>query len=482
METTTNALSILIIEDNPGDQILLEENLKRTNLSIAGITHAGTMAEAFNLLKQHPYSLIFLDLFLPDSVGMESFLQLIKQYCTIPVVISSGLNDTQVALKAISFGAQDFLLKGDYTNTLLEKVVRYSIERKKNLEEIAQNNELLKASEESYRYLFDNNPAAILIWDLNNLEILEANESAIKLYGYSKEEFLQMAIQDIWPEKKSWSTGMISKKTLAENFKVTGIFEHTNKNNEVMSLDISSHKIVYKGKEVVLSLASNVTEKLQLEKKLAQEKAEKQYEITDAVITAQEKERYFLGEELHDNINQILATSKLYIECGTRNKTVKKDLILDSRTLIIKAMNEIRNLSQSLLPPSLGQVGLTDALNDMIENIKRVNDLKFITQWEQVQEHLLSEKLKLTVFRIVQEQLNNIFKHSQAKTVTISLLQNATQLELHIKDDGVGFKQENKRKGVGLQNIESRASLFYGKVTINSKPGKGCELSAVFNI
>ena len=179
MKTIKDPLSVLIIEDNPGDQLLLQEDLINTNLSIANIVTVGKLADAFSCLKEQTFSIIFLDLFLPDSSGMESFNQLINFNCKTPVVISSGLTDTQVALKAIASGAQDFLIKGEYSYALLEKVVRYSIERKKNLEVIKKNHQLLKASEESYRHLFDNNPAAILIWEMDTLNILEINLSAI---------------------------------------------------------------------------------------------------------------------------------------------------------------------------------------------------------------------------------------------------------------------------------------------------------------
>ena len=481
MKTIKDPLSVLIIEDNPGDQLLLQEDLINTNLSIANIVTVGKLADAFSCLKEQTFSIIFLDLFLPDSSGMESFNQLINFNCKTPVVISSGLTDTEVALKAISSGAQDFLIKGEYSYALLEKVVRYSIERKKNLEVIKKNHQLLKASEESYRHLFDNNPAAILIWEMDTLNILEINQSAIELYGYTKEEFLEIKVSDIWPEKQDYLPAT-DNDVLSDNYSVKGVFKNINKHREVMNIDITSHKIIYKGKEVALNLANNVTEKICLEEKLAEEKLKKQYEITDAVIAGQEKERYFLGIELHDNINQILATSRLYLECIASSDKIRKDLVEDSRGLVIKGMDEIRNLSQALLPPSLGQVGLTEALTDLIEKIQKANKTLFTTQWKNIEESLLSEKMKLTVFRIVQEQINNILKHANATTVLITISQSLNKLELNIVDDGVGFDTAQKRKGVGLRNIESRSSLFHGNVTINSEPGKGCKLNVIFPI
>ncbi len=141
MIQSKNSISILIIEDNPADQVLLSENLKCTQLIISEIKIAATLGEAITLLKQQNFSLIFLDFFLPDSNGMESYTELAKENSKIPVIILSGLSDTDLSLKAIALGAQDFLIKGDYTDQFLEKTVRYSIERKKNSILIEENNE-----------------------------------------------------------------------------------------------------------------------------------------------------------------------------------------------------------------------------------------------------------------------------------------------------------------------------------------------------
>jgi signal transduction histidine kinase len=245
--------------------------------------------------------------------------------------------------------------------------------------------------------------------------------------------------------------------------------------------------------EVRLSLLSNsvrplirtsvldITERVLLEKKLVEEKLKKQQEITDAVITAQERERSFLGEELHDNINQILATSKLYLDLAVASDGLRKDLMRDSRNFTMTAMEEIRKLSKSLLPPSLGEMSLQEALSELVDNIRQADKLHFIKEWKDIDESLLNDKLSLVIFRIVQEQLNNIFKHAKAKTVIIGLKQEAGSLQLKIKDDGTGFDTSEKRKGIGLKNIVSRADLFNGEVIINSKPGEGCELIVNFN-
>ena len=213
-----------------------------------------------------------------------------------------------------------------------------------------------------------------------------------------------------------------------------------------------------------------------------EERKIRQQQITDAVITGQEKERVEIGQELHDNINQILATTKLYLEFALAQKNFSNKLINESKILTEKAMMEIRKLSNSLLPPSLEEIGLLEALNDLIENIRSVNSLKIKTNWEYFSESILNKKLKLTIFRIVQEQLNNIIKHAHATQAKISIAQKDDQICLCIEDDGIGFDTTKRKNGVGIKNMISRSEVSNGKVTIQSKPGEGCKIIVFFTV
>jgi signal transduction histidine kinase len=105
-----------------------------------------------------------------------------------------------------------------------------------------------------------------------------------------------------------------------------------------------------------------------------------------------------------------------------------------------------------------------------------------ITEWNSFNENTSSDKLKLSIYRIVQEQLSNIFKHAKAKNAWLSLHQSPTMVELIIKDDGIGFELSAKPKGVGLQNINTRAEMHDGNMKLESEPGKGCVLTVQFPV
>lgn len=187
-----SAINILIIEDNPGDQLLLKESLTRTNLSISDIVVVETLAEATHLLHQQNFSLIFLDLFLPDSLGLSSFSALIKINGKIPVIIYSGLSDTKIALNAITLGAQDFLIKGEFTSTLLEKAVRYSIERKHNAD-------ALEDSNTRYNFLSKATHDMVWDWDLVTGVIFRNPEGWKKIF--KSNEATELGIREDWPSK-----------------------------------------------------------------------------------------------------------------------------------------------------------------------------------------------------------------------------------------------------------------------------------------
>ena len=223
----------------------------------------------------------------------------------------------------------------------------------------------------------------------------------------------------------------------------------------------------------------DVTEKREMEKKLLNQELNKQKLIAQAVVDAQEKERSLIGKELHDNINQILSTAKLYLEVARTDEKERDGLIDMSANSISNAINEIRTISRSLVPSSIGDLGLVESLQDLVESIKLTRKLHVEFFHYNDIDMLISEQQKLMLFRITQEQVNNVMKHSNAKNLVIELLSEDDTINMSISDDGDGFDldQVKHKKGVGLSNITSRAELFNGKVKIDTAPGKGCTLN-----
>ncbi|RYF87854.1 MAG: hypothetical protein EOO03_09735, partial [Chitinophagaceae bacterium] len=137
-------------------------------------------------------------------------------------------------------------------------------------------------------------------------------------------------------------------------------------------------------------------------------------------------------------------------------------------------------LSHSLIPPRLPESELSEALENVIK-ITTATGIAVYKEFVNIEKKMLSPKLQLTIYRIVQEQFANILKHARAQHIYLSITNQNNVVQMSIKDDGQGFDPRIKSKGVGLMNIRARASLFDSKVTIRSAVGKGCELKINFN-
>ncbi len=221
-------------------------------------------------------------------------------------------------------------------------------------------------------------------------------------------------------------------------------------------------------------------ERRRLELELLRQEWDRKKMLAQAAVDAQEKERADIGKELHDNISQMLTSTKLFLDI-LKSKT--DDELVDRSIKNINAIiQEVRSLSRSLVPSSIADLGLIASMLDLFENIRAASviDVEFYPDDEIDQ--LLSPNSKLTLYRIVQEQINNIIKHSGAKQVFVELFSDQGNIELIIGDDGVGFDPETIKKGMGLQNMRSRAELLSGSINIISAPGKGSKIKVLLPI
>ncbi len=232
----------------------------------------------------------------------------------------------------------------------------------------------------------------------------------------------------------------------------------------------------------LIGSAQNISERKRLEKELLQNQLEYQRLLHKATVDSQEAERAEIGKELHDNINQVLTTTKLYLELALSSTDLNEELIRKSLANISGIIQEIRLLSRSLMDPSIGDLGLIDTIRDLIENLHLTQQIKVDLCADESIEALLHSQQKLTLFRIIQESLNNVLRHSKATYVTIELLLLNEEAKLVVSDNGVGFLPEATRMGAGLKNIKNRIYLINGTLQLKANPGKGCTIELQFPI
>ncbi len=204
--------------------------------------------------------------------------------------------------------------------------------------------------------------------------------------------------------------------------------------------------------------------------------------IAKATIETREKERGEIGKELHDNVKQMLATAKIYLSHALKYKDHEENLVQKSIGFISSSIQELRRLSSSLVPPSFDNKTLKEKISELITDIEFVQGKFIFHDLSTLNEEPLNKDLKISIFRIIQEQMNNIIKYADATEVKLKIIQQKDILELWIEDNGKGFDVKAKRNGIGITNIINRAQTHNGIVTIDSEPGKGCKLTVRFRI
>ena len=213
--------------------------------------------------------------------------------------------------------------------------------------------------------------------------------------------------------------------------------------------------------------------------RLLEEKDRYERLLVEQMISVQEREREWIGRELHDNVSQVLTTVKLYLEMTISQQV--DPLIPKSIQLINSSIIEIRNLSHQLSAPTLGTRSLVDSINTLIEMVGRGTNIIFEFDYSRYHSQLIMDQ-KLALYRILQEQINNILKHAAATKVWISLFQSGNNVMLTVRDNGKGFDNRLKTGGMGLNNIISRVKVLGGTVQIETAPQKGCFLRVLVPI
>lgn len=214
----------------------------------------------------------------------------------------------------------------------------------------------------------------------------------------------------------------------------------------------------------------------QRQKTQLQIEASKQQKLRfKAIIEAEEKERVRVAQELHDGLGQMLTAAKLNLE-GVEEVADPEDqqLVENAISIIDGLITEVRHISHNMMPAGLIELGLINAVRTLAE---KVNESKLLSVQFKYNEDSprFEQSIEIALYRVVQEVLNNMIKHAQAKKIYIELQYINNKVNLLMSDDGKGFDTDtiSQSKGIGWKNIFSRLSLIDGKINIDSAPGKG---------
>ncbi len=473
------SIAVLLIEDNPGDARLIQEQLREAAEESFGLVVANNLQEGINVLNSQRFDVLLLDLSLPDSFGLDTIQSVRANVPDIPIVVLTGFDDKTLGVQAVQMGAQDYLLKGDSHSRLLTRTIRYAIERH-NIEAA------LRQSQEEYRSLindvFDTTTVGVLILD-RDFKVVWVNLAIEIYFGIAREELLghdkRILIEDklkcIFTDVDGFAHSLLSE--YRDNAfdrrlecQVTPEEDRQERWLEHWSQPIRAG--IYAGGRI--EHYSDITQRKMIEAS-EREKAQK-------LAAAEERQR--LARELHDSVSQTLFSSTVMSESALRvwdiNPTKAHDLMVQLQQLTSSALSEMRLLLLELRPASLIQVGLQTLIQQLANTLKTRTAIEIVTALDDIP--TLHPDVQIGIYRIVQEALNNIIKHSQAEQVLIQLTRTDQQIVLTISDNGRGFDMEtNKPTSLGMNIMRERADSIGAHLNIESAAGEGTRIQVTWS-
>jgi signal transduction histidine kinase len=215
----------------------------------------------------------------------------------------------------------------------------------------------------------------------------------------------------------------------------------------------------------------------QQKKKLQQTIMEQQDLATKAVLQAEENERQRIAADLHDGVGQMLTAVRLNLQ-GLQDRiqlNKEEDRLIYEKVLCMmdESSKEVRTVSHTIMPNALIKTGLGNAIKDFVEKIE--NNQILIQLHTQGLNDKLETHIEIVVYRIVQECVKNVIKHSKANKLDISIIRDDDGLRVTVEDNGTGFNKSEleKKSGIGMKNIRARVEYLKGSLDVDTQPGKG---------
>lgn len=302
------------------------------------------------------------------------------------------------------------------------------------------------------------------MWVLEVADLVDVNRAALAHYGYSRDEFLRMTIDDLVAEQSA-----TVRTDTARAAGPPAVRQHRRKDGSVIDVEVSSFAVTFEGRPARLDCVLDVTERRRAEETIRA--------LLNDVLTAQEAERRRIARELHDDTAQTLAS----LLVGLRAVEASQDLgqalraAVTLRALVSAALEGVQRMARGLRPSVLDDLGLEDALDRLGVEVSRAQELVVDVHSTGPRLPRLPEPLEIALYRMAQEALTNAVKHGAPRAVSIVLHRHPTDVRLVVEDDGKGFDASDTLSAgrLGLVGMRERAHLVGGSMTLESSPGNG---------
>lgn len=505
----TRPIRVLVIDENAADVERVEGLLGLDRVGDFEVESAHRLSSGLRKLERgEGADAVLLNLGLPDSSGYETFLRLQARAPGTPVIILSDRADEELASKAVREGAQDYLIKGRFDHHEVAHAVRYAIERQRA-------EARLEASEVRYRRLFETTQDGVLLMYADTGKVTDANPFLTKLLGRPREAFVGGKLWELEPfagqeialreafellrdrpyvRYEDLALRAARGQTVHVEFVAHAYRSGQNRLVQCNLHDITARRLTEASLHEAFERLSAEYEKqsarlARVSAELARDFHERRKEkdaldVSKRMVRAQEEERRWIARELHDSVNQILSSAKFRIqdiEGRMPGKDPMSAQIGKARELLDLAIQEVRRISQNLRPTVIGDLGLIPALRNLADDFIEHAGMDLRLRYRHFPKQIATD-VALALYRIAQEALNNISKHSGATRVLVRLSGSGHFIQLAVKDNGKGFDLGILRSpvprgnGLGLTHIRERAEFLGGTMTVRSTPKRGTEI------
>ena len=504
------SIQALLVEDNPGDIFLLQRMLADTPFWKAILTCTERLQSALLLCRQQTFDIVLLDLSLPDSHGYATFERMRQQIPQTPIILLTGSDDQELALRAVRAGAQDYLVKGESNAALLIRAMRYAMERKRT-------EEALREHHLRYQALFENENIGVFIINVDGL-LLNVNRQAARMLDNSVEELVNTPLLTyIIPDEHQRFADHLTALLTGQ---LIPLHEHTllRHNGLQVPIEVDSSVVRNAAGDIlyIQSIARDISKRKQAEAALYAERAQlaqrveertKELSIANAELkrSARLKDEFLatISHELRTPLSVILTLAEalqdqIYGETALNQRKALERIVKSGRHLLelINDIIDVSKIESGKLALEIGPVSVTTLCEDclqMVQATAQPKQIQFVKNFQLTHDLIYADGRRL--LQILLNLLNNAVKFTPDKgRIGLEVYEDVEQerMMFTVWDTGIGIAGDDLPKlfrpfvqldsklsrhyqgaGLGLALVYRLTRLHGGSVTVHSMPNDG---------
>jgi two-component system sensor histidine kinase UhpB len=471
-------IEVLLVEDSPTDALIIEGALADIAEFGCRVTHAELLADALRQGQARSFDVVLLDLGLPDAQGVDTFRTFRQYALDMPVIVLTGLSDSAVGVTAIQEGAQDYMEKREIEPRSLARILRYAIERHRVKAALA-------ASEERFQLAVSGASAGLWDLDVRTGEMYMASHFR-EIIGYGEAELPgeQRAYQALMHPDDLPRVQQCLKAHIEHHVPFDVEYRIRQKSGEYRWIQSRGQALWDPTGEPyrMVGWIMDVTDRKRDLEALRTSREELQ-RLSTYIEHVREEEKTRIARELHDDLGQLLTALKIDMarfeqQLGPAKAPPLDDGLRKIDAVIAQLVASVRRIATDLRPVMLDDLGPVPALEWFIEEFTARHGIAVKTRLD-MDEVAFNRDSGTEVFRMVQEALTNIARHSGASEACVEIVREPPHCVVRVADNGRGAPAGARagRKSFGLLGMRERAARLGGELRVDTAPGRGFALT-----